>query len=108
MRRNNSVDWSAFGKYTTHILTDEACEVIANHDISSPLFLYMAHLAVHSANPYSPLQAPEETVDLFSSIEDLQRRRYAGCLYSHNTFSPFTHFTFSQLWCMSLTFRLAS
>lgn len=78
MRRNNSVDWSAFGKYTTSIFTDEACDVIAKHDVSNPFFLYVAHLAVHSANPYSPLQAPEETVELFSGIEDLQRRRYAG------------------------------
>lgn len=78
MRRNNSVDWSAYGKYTTTILTDEARDVITKHDISSPLFLYIAHLAVHSANPYSPLQAPEETVKIFSNIEDLQRRRYAG------------------------------
>ena len=78
MRRNSSIDWSAYGKYTTHILTDEACDVITKHDISSPLFLYVAHLAVHSGNPYSPLQAPESTVDLFSGIEDLNRRRYAG------------------------------
>lgn len=78
MRRNHSVDWSAYGKYTTTLLTDEACDVITKHDVSSPLFLYVAHLAVHSANPYSPLQAPEETVEMFSNIEDLQRRRYAG------------------------------
>lgn len=78
MRRNHSVDWSAYGKYTTTLLTDEACDLITKHDVSSPLFLYVAHLAVHSANPYSPLQAPEETVEMFSNIEDLQRRRYAG------------------------------
>ncbi|KAK4017979.1 hypothetical protein OUZ56_000052 [Daphnia magna] len=81
MRRNNSVDWSAYGKYTTTILTDEARDVITKHDISSPLFLYIAHLAVHSANPYSPLQAPEETVKMFSNIEDLQRRRYAAMVH---------------------------
>nr|CAH0102563.1 unnamed protein product [Daphnia galeata] len=81
MRRNHSVDWSAYGKYTTTLLTDEACDVIRKHDVSNPLFLYVAHLAVHSANPYSPLQAPEETVDMFSSIEDLQRRRYAAMVH---------------------------
>ncbi|EFX81012.1 hypothetical protein DAPPUDRAFT_303738 [Daphnia pulex] len=81
MRRNHSVDWSAYGKYTTTLLTDEACDVITKHDVSSPLFLYVAHLAVHSANPYSPLQAPEETVEMFSSIENLQRRRYAAMVH---------------------------
>lgn len=95
MRRNNSIDWSAYGKYTTHILTNEACDTIARHDVSRPLFLYMAHLAVHSANPYSPLQAPEETVNLFSNIEDLQRRRYAGWLSTQ-------HLRFHQL---TLSFR---
>lgn len=82
MRRNEATDWSAFGKYTTRIFADEVSDVIANHNASKPLFLYMAHLAVHSANPYSPLQAPEETVDMFAHIEDLERRRYAGL--SHN------------------------
>ena len=78
MRRNFEVDRSAFGNYTTRLLSDEAVTVISNHDVSSPLFLYVAHLAVHSANPYSPLQAPRETVDLFPEIQDIQRRRFAG------------------------------
>ena len=78
MRRNMEVDRSVFGNYTTRLLSDEAVAVISNHDVSSPLFLYIAHLAVHSANPYSPLQAPQETVNLFSHIKDLERRRFAG------------------------------
>lgn len=82
MRRNLSIDWSAFGKYSTSLFTEEACHVIANHDaLSSPLFLYVAHLAVHSANPHAPLQAPLETVERFSNIGDLQRRRYAGFFF---------------------------
>ena len=78
MRRNMEVDRSVFGNYTTRLLSDEAVTVISNHDVASPLFLYIAHLAVHSANPYSPLQAPRETVNLFSHIKDLERRRFAG------------------------------
>lgn len=78
MRRNMNIDRSAFGNYTTRLLSDEAVNVISNHDVSSPLFLYVAHLAVHSANPYSPLQAPQETVNLFPSIKDIERRRFAG------------------------------
>lgn len=78
MRRNRSVDWSAYGHYTTRLLSDKSCSIIAEHNSSTPLFLYIAHLAVHSANPYAPLQAPEETVSLFTHIKDPQRRRYAG------------------------------
>ena len=52
-RRNMSVSWSDYGKYATDIFTDEAVEAINNHgnmNTSQPLFLYLAHLAVHSAN----------------------------------------------------------
>ena len=48
-----SVAWSDYGKYATDIFTDEAVETINNHgnaNTTQPLFLYLAHLAVHSAN----------------------------------------------------------
>ncbi len=47
-----------------------------------PLFLYLAHQAVHSANTYSPLQAPPESVSRFRGrIPDENRRRFAGMLW---------------------------
>ena len=48
---------------------------------NQPLFLYLAHLAVHSANTYSPLQAPKEIVDHFKYIQDENRRKFAAMLY---------------------------
>ena len=48
-----TVAWSDYGKYATDIFTDEAVGAINNHgnmNTSQPLFLYLAHLAVHSAN----------------------------------------------------------
>ena len=48
-----SVAWSDYGKYATDIFTDEAVKAIDTHgstNPSQPLFLYLAHLAVHSAN----------------------------------------------------------
>lgn len=84
MRRNMDVDWSAYGNYTTTLLSNEAEEVIQKHDPSKPLFLYMAHLAPHSGNSYQPLQAPAETVKLFSDIEDPKRRMYAGGKFISN------------------------
>lgn len=78
MRRNTTVDWSAFGKYSTDLFTDEAVTIINNHDKSAPLFLYLAHLAPHAGTYEDPLQAPEEEVDRFSFIENYDRRRYAG------------------------------
>ena len=82
-RRNMSVSWSDYGHYATDIFTKEAVETIQNHGNSEnkPLFLYLAHLAVHSANTYSPLQAPREIVKLFGNIQDVNRRIFAAMLY---------------------------
>ncbi|XP_059093885.1 arylsulfatase B-like isoform X1 [Tigriopus californicus] len=80
-RRNMSVAWEDFGNYATDIFTNEALDVIHHHNVSQPLFLYLAHLAVHSANTYQPLQAPSEVVEKFSYISDKNRRTFAGMLY---------------------------
>lgn len=80
-RRNMSVAWEDFGNYATDIFTNEALDVIHHHNVSQPLFLYLAHLAVHSANTYQPLQAPTEVVEKFSYISDKNRRTFAGMLY---------------------------
>lgn len=53
---------------------------IMAHNASAPLFLYLAHLAVHSANPYAPLQAPKEEIDKFPYILQEERRIFAGTL----------------------------
>lgn len=55
--------------------------VINQHNKSQPLFLYLAHLAVHSANPYAPLQAPADIVAKFAYIKDESRRKFAGKNY---------------------------
>ena len=44
-------------------------------------FLYLAHLAVHSANTYSPLQAPQAAIDQHRYIRDEDRRTFSGMLY---------------------------
>lgn len=75
-----SVAWSDYGKYATDIFTEEAVKAIHNNE-NQPLFLYLAHLAVHSANTYSPLQAPKEIVDKFKSVQDPNRRIFAAMLY---------------------------
>jgi len=80
-RSNMSVAWDQYGQYSTDIFTDEANKIIQAHDPSSPLFLYLAHQAVHSANTYSPLQAPEDAIERHSYIEDINRRKFSGMLY---------------------------
>jgi arylsulfatase B len=73
-----NVSWDSRGKYTTTLLTEEAVKKVHEHNASEPLFLYLSHLATHSANPYIPLQAPDEVILKFNYIEDKDRRIFAG------------------------------
>uniref|UniRef100_A0A0A9YCM5 Arylsulfatase B n=3 Tax=Lygus hesperus TaxID=30085 RepID=A0A0A9YCM5_LYGHE len=78
MRRGLEVDWSVMGKYSTDIFTQEAVKIVEDHDSSSPLLLYLAHLAPHTGNMRDPFQAPDDVVAKFSHIRDPERRTYAA------------------------------
>nr|UNO37543.1 sulf1 [Psylliodes attenuatus] len=80
MRRNLSVAYDLHGKYSTDIFTQESVKIIKNHNTSNPLFLYVAHAAVHSGNPYNPLPAPDDLVKNFSYIDNYNRQRFAAIL----------------------------
>ena len=64
--------------YSTDLFTTLAVDVIQSHDPSKPLYLYLPHQAVHSANAIQPLQAPEKLIKKFKNIEDERRRIYAA------------------------------
>ncbi|XP_071453500.1 arylsulfatase B-like [Hetaerina americana] len=95
MHRGLEPAWDVHGKYSTTFYTEEAVKIINTHGTkhnypkkdkdtggkAKPLFLYIAHTAVHSGNAYNPLPAPDETVDKFSYIKDYKRRRYAAILH---------------------------
>ncbi|KAF4526958.1 hypothetical protein B566_EDAN015458, partial [Ephemera danica] len=63
--------------YWTYWHKQFAVQVIENHDISQPLFLYLAQVAPHGANEYDPMQAPQETIDQLQHIENENRRTFA-------------------------------
>lgn len=53
--------------------------LINSHDTSKPLFLYLAHEAVHSALNHQPLQAPKGLINKFKdTIHDEDRRIFAA------------------------------
>ncbi|XP_076067131.1 arylsulfatase B-like [Oratosquilla oratoria] len=81
MKRNMSSARDISVRYATDLFTEEATNIINVHNASSPLFLFLSHLAVHSGNPNAPLQAPEEIINKFLHIKDESRRKYAGMLW---------------------------
>ncbi|CAG9797683.1 unnamed protein product [Chironomus riparius] len=81
IRRGYDVAYDLHGKYTTDVITDESVKIINSHNASQPLFLYIAHTAVHSSNPYSPLPAPDDTVAKIKNIEDYKRRKFAAIVH---------------------------
>lgn len=77
--RDGGYDWhrndqvSRDEGYTTKLVGDEAVRLIENHDAKKPLFLYVPFNA-----PHGPLQAPQDYLDRYSSIQDTKRRTYAA------------------------------
>ena len=71
-------DFTEWGMYSTELYTTVAVNIIQSHDPSKPLYLYLPHQAVHSANSIQPLQAPEKLINKFKNIEDERRRIYAA------------------------------
>lgn len=80
--RDNMRPIKRTGKYATDLFTEEAIKKINAHDASEPMFLYLAHQAVHSANKNDPLQAKEHLIKKFSFIKDERRQKYAAMVTS--------------------------
>lgn len=59
--------------YLTHLIAEEAVNVIENRDHGRPLFLFASFNA-----PHLPNEAPEETIDQYSDIENPYRRKHAA------------------------------
>jgi len=75
---NNNLVWNETGHYSTKLYNNRVQEIVADHDPEQPMFLYMAHQAVHSGVGGAPLEAPQEYIDRFSHIQDKNRRIFAA------------------------------
>ena len=72
-RDDMEVDPSAKGEYSSILFGKRAEKIIANHNQSNPLFLYLPFQSVHN-----PLQAPQEYVDMYRSVQNEDRRVFLG------------------------------
>ena len=78
---NRVPDWERNGValdeegYVTHLLRDEAIELIEGYDGDAPYFMHLSFTA-----PHTPLQAPEESVQAYADIADFNRRRLAAMI----------------------------
>lgn len=75
---NGTTAWNYSEIYSTELFTEQAETIIKRHDQSKPLFLYLAHQAVHAGNANDPIQAPQKYVNRFPYIKNLPRRLFAG------------------------------
>ncbi|XP_052900354.1 arylsulfatase B [Anopheles moucheti] len=80
IRRGYDVAYDLHGQYTTHVIGTESINIVQGHNKSEPLFLYVSHAAVHSANPYDFLPAPDKTIAELGHIENYSRRKYAAMM----------------------------
>ena len=69
-------------RYMTDLITEKAESVIAKHDREKPLYLQLAHIAVHSSDAEAVMEVRDakETNDTFGYIQDFNRRKFAGVL----------------------------
>jgi arylsulfatase A-like enzyme len=77
--RDGGHDWHRNDKpnydegYATNLIGEAATRIVAEHDKSKPLFLYVPFNA-----PHTPLQAPEEYIRRYADMPNKQRRTYAA------------------------------
>lgn len=77
--RAGGIDWQRNGKtdpqpgYTTHLIGAEADSLIRDHDFGKPLFLFVSFTA-----PHQPLEAPKESLQPYTGVADVARRRFCA------------------------------
>ncbi|XP_025083095.1 LOW QUALITY PROTEIN: arylsulfatase B-like [Pomacea canaliculata] len=72
-RDNTVLNISQKGIYSTFVYQERLREIVANHDTSLPLFLYLPFQSVHE-----PLQVPDEYKKMYPNLKTDGRRTFSG------------------------------
>ncbi|XP_023323524.1 arylsulfatase B isoform X3 [Eurytemora carolleeae] len=72
-REGEKIDKKYSDKYSAHVFSERAEQIIRNHNTSVPLFLYLAAQSVHA-----PLQVPQEYEIPYAHIKNRARRTFSG------------------------------
>ncbi|KAK5638660.1 hypothetical protein RI129_012955 [Pyrocoelia pectoralis] len=80
MRDNLVTSWNTQYEYATRLFTRKSVETILQHNYETPLFLMIAHLAVHAGTKNRDFDLPDadEYNEIFRYIGDRRRRLFAG------------------------------
>ncbi|XP_054154889.1 arylsulfatase B-like [Oppia nitens] len=69
-------------EYSTLVYTNKTIDIIRNHNISRPLFLYVAYQSLHASYANNIVQAPPDSyMKRFAHIGSQNRRTYAAMAY---------------------------
>ncbi|KAF7665592.1 hypothetical protein LDENG_00138760 [Lucifuga dentata] len=67
--------WEMTGNYSTLLYIERVKQILRSHDPCTPLFLYLSLQAVHT-----PLQVPDNFLQIYDSMDNRVRRHYAAML----------------------------
>lgn len=68
------------GSYAIDLFSDAAVDVIGKSDKSKPFLMVLSHSAAHSGHEYDLFRVPEDEVERFDYIVDLERRKLAAMM----------------------------
>ncbi|KAI8491914.1 hypothetical protein Bbelb_302870 [Branchiostoma belcheri] len=73
LRDDNEIVKTKDGEYSTYFFTERIVDMIEKNPLSLPLFLYLPFQNVHE-----PLQVPKRCEDMYSNIQNENRRIFLG------------------------------
>ncbi|XP_071109637.1 arylsulfatase B-like [Haliotis cracherodii] len=72
-RDNKLPAWDYKGEYSAYTFAQKAVDIIHQHNVSQPLFLYLPYQSVHD-----PMEVPVEYFNMYPSVMNQGRRTYSG------------------------------